>query len=183
MAKKVWQILILIGLISFLALLQFSFISSLPNPFRQINLLLITLIFILFFLDFRSSLISALIAGFWLDVMSFNFFGFYIIVFFACLLFSEWVLKNVLTNRSFYSLLVIMAGATLFYNILAAALSYVFSTEYAAFFLWQKSFWSTVAYQGAWSLLSALVLFNLAVLASKKVKPFFLDKKSLYDMM
>lgn len=178
MLKNIWQILILVGIMSFSALLQFSFISALPSPFCQINLLLIVLIFILFFLDFRAALISTLIAGLWLDVMSFNFFGFYIIVFFACLLFSEWILKNLLTNRSFYSLLAIMAGATFFYNILAAAIFYIFSTENVAFFLWQKSFWLTVVHQCAWSFLSALILFNLAVLVSKRVKPFFLDKKS-----
>jgi cell shape-determining protein MreD len=178
MLKNVWQILILVGIISFLALLQFSFISSLPNPFRQINLLLIVLIFILFFLDFRIASISALIAGFWLDVMSFNFFGFYIIIFFLCLLFAEWILKNWLTNRSFYSLLAIMVGTTFFYNILAAIILYVSSTDYAVFFLVQKNFWLAVAYQSAWSFLSALILFNLAVLVSKRIKPFFLEKKS-----
>lgn len=178
MLKKIWQILILIGIISFLALLQFSFISSLPNPFRQINLLLIVLIFVLFFLDFRIASISALIAGFWLDVMSFNFFGFYIIVFFVCLLFAQWILKNWLTNRSFYSLLVIMVSTTLVYNILASSIMYISSTDYATFFLWQKNFWLIVAYQSLWSFLSALILFNVAVLVSKRIKPFFLEKKS-----
>jgi len=178
MLKNVWQILILVVAISFLALLQFSFVSSLPNPFRQINLLLIILVFILFFLDFRVASISALVAGFWLDVMSFNFFGFYIIIFFICLLLAEWILKNWLTNRSFYSLLVIMVSTTFFYNILAAAVLYIFSTDYTVFFLWQKNFWLTVAYQSIWSFLLALILFNLAALISKRIKPSFLEKKS-----
>ncbi|NLZ74777.1 rod shape-determining protein MreD [Candidatus Falkowbacteria bacterium] len=179
MFKNIWQILILIIITSFLALLQFSFISSLPSPFCQINLLLIVLIFTLFFLDFRTALISALIAGFWLDLMSFSFFGLYLIVFFICLFFAEWILKNLLTNRSFYSLLAIMTGITFFYNFLVATLFYIFSAEKLVFFLWQKSFWLTTAYQCLWSLLSAVILFNLAVLVSKRIKPFFLDKKSL----
>lgn len=178
MLKRIWQILVLAGIISFLALFQFSFISSLADPFRQFNLILIILIFILFFLDFRVASISALIAGFWLDVMSFNFFGFYIIIFFVCLLFAHWILKNWLTNRSLYSLLVIMVGVTIVYNILAAIILYLFSTDYTIFFLVQKNFWLTVAYQSGWSFLSALILFNLAALASKRVKPFFLEKKS-----
>ena len=166
MWKHFWQILILVSIISFLALLQFSFISSLPNPFRQINLLLIVLIFVLFFLDFRIASISALIAGFWLDVMSFNFFGFYIIVFFVCLLFSEWILRDWLTNRSFYSLVAIMIITTFIYNILASATIYIFSTDYSVFFLWQKNFWLVVAYQSLWGFLSAVILFNVAVLVS-----------------
>lgn len=178
MLKRLWQILILAVIISFLALFQFSFISSLANPFRQFNLILVILVFILFFLDFRVASISALIAGFWLDVMSFNFFGFYIIIFLACLLFAHWILKNWLTNRSLYSLLAIMVGATLLYNILAEIILYLFSTDYTVFFLVQNNFWLTVAYQSGWSFLSALILFNLAALVSKRVKPFFLEKKS-----
>lgn len=178
MKKRFWQNLILVGLVSFFTLLQFSFISALPDPFRQFNLILIILVFALFFLDFHISLISALVAGFWLDVMSFHFFGFYITIFFLSLLFAQWILKDWLTNRSFYSLLAIMAGSTIFYNILAAAILYMFSADYTAFFLVQKNFWLIVAYQLVWSFLSSLVLFNLATLVSKRVKPFFLEKKS-----
>jgi len=89
MLKRIWQLIILISVISFFVLLQFSFISALPNPFRQFNLILVVLIFILFFLDFRLSLISALIAGFWLDIISFNFFGFYLLILFATVLLAD----------------------------------------------------------------------------------------------
>jgi len=178
MLKRVWQILSLVLVVSFLALIQFSLISALPNPFRQFNLILVVLMFTLFFLDFRVATISALIAGFWLDIMSFHFFGFYLFVFFVSLLFAQWILKNWLTNRSFYTLLVMMVGLTIFYNILTAVTLYFVSADYSTFSLIRSSFWLTLAYQSLWSFISALVLFNLATLLSKRVKPFFLEKKS-----
>jgi len=181
MMKRIWQILILSLVVSFFVLIQFSFISSLPNPFCQFNLVLVVLIFILFFLDFRLSLISALVAGFWLDVVSFNFFGFYLLILFATLLLAQWILKNWLTNRSFYTLISLMLSLTFFYNILAAVILYIASSDPGTFFLWQAHFWTTLAYQILWSFLAALILFNIAVASSKKIRPFFLEKKSLYD--
>jgi len=178
MIKRIWQIFVLFLSISFLALLQFSFISALPDPYRQLNLILIILTFILFFLDFYTALLSALIAGFWLDVLSFHFFGFYLIIFFSTLFLAQWVLKNWLTNRSFYTLIALMVGLTVFYNLLAATILSVFSSSLNAFFLWQSHFWITLAYQSLWSFLAALILFNLATLVSKRIKPFFLEKKT-----
>ncbi|MFZ4631903.1 MAG: hypothetical protein ACOYL8_01690 [Patescibacteria group bacterium] len=181
MLKNIWQMIILILFISFFVLLQFSFISALPNPFRQFNLVLFALIFILFFLDFRLSLVSALIAGFGLDLVSFNFFGFYLLIFFCTLLLAQFILKDWLTNRSFYTLLTLMVGLTFFYNILAALILYLVSSDYSAFFLWQSHFWLIVFYQIAWGFLVSLLMFNLLSFLSKKIKPFFLEKKSLYD--
>ncbi len=178
MVKRIWQIIILVLILSALALIQFSLLSALPDPFRQFNLILIVLTFTLFFLDFRVAVISALIAGFWLDTLSFHFFGFYLSLFFVCLLLAKWFLKNWLTNRSLYSLIALMVSITVFYNILAATTLYLFSADYATFFFAQSSFWLTLFYQSVWSFLAALILFNLAALVSKRIKPFFLEKKS-----
>jgi len=178
MNKNVWQITILVLIMSILAILQFSFISALPDPFRQCNLVLIILTFILFFLDFRVALLAALISGFWLDIMSFNFFGFHLLIFFVVLLLAQSILKNWLTNRSFYTLLSLMLGITVFYNLLSAITLYLASDYHYTFFLLQSSFWTTLLYQGMWSLFASLILFNLAALLSRRIKPFFLEKKS-----
>jgi len=163
---------------SFLVLIQFSFVSSLPDPFRQFNLVLVALMFFIFFLDFRIALISALIGGFWMDVASFNFFGFYLLIFFSVLLIAQWILKDWLTNRSFYALLALMLGMTFLYNIFAATILFIISSNYSTFFLFQSHFWLILAYQCLWSVLSSLILFNIAALLSKRIKPFFLEKKS-----
>lgn len=178
MLRRTGQIFILFFLLSFLAIIQFSLISALPEFFSQFNLILIFLMLVLFFLDFRVAIISTLIAGFWLGVLSFNFFGFYFITFFCTIGLAQWVLKNWLTNRSLYALFALMVGATIFYNFLAAFILYLFGADYNNFFLVQSSFWKVLAYQSIWSFLSALVLFNVAALVSKRIKPFFLQKKS-----
>ncbi len=178
MLKRIWQIFILFFIASFLALCQFSLISALPDPFRQFNLVLVYLVLVLFFFDFRLALISALISGFWLDILSFNFFGFYLLIFFATLLIANWILQDWLTNRSFYTLLALMLGLTIFYNLFAASLLALVSSSSNTFFLFKVHFWVTLAYQSFWSLLAALILFNLANLVSRRIKPFFLEKKS-----
>jgi cell shape-determining protein MreD len=178
MLKSLRQIIILIFLFSGLALFQFSLISALPDPFRQFNLILIVLTFTLFFLDFRIALIAAFISGFWLDLLAFNFFGFYLLIFFSTLVLAQWILKNWLTNRSFYTLLTLMVGLTIFYNILVATILYLLDDNRNVFFIIQARFWITLVYQLIWSFISALVLFNLAALISKRIKPFFLEKKS-----
>lgn len=178
MVKRIGKILILIFLLSFLVLLQFSFVTALPDPFRQLNLVLVALIFILFFLDWRVALLSGLIIGFWLDVLSFHFFGLYLIIFLSTLLLAQGILKNWLTNRSFYTLIALMVFSTIFYNLLLAIVLYLTSANYNTIFFMQTRFWMTVLYQCVWSFLAALVLFNLATLGSKRIKPFFLEKKS-----
>jgi rod shape-determining protein MreD len=178
MAKRLGQLFILIFLALLLALAQFSLLSALPDPFRQFNLVLIYLVFILFFLDLRVALISALVIGFCFDILSFHFFGFYLSIFFISLFFAQWVLKDWLTNRSFYTLLALMVGLTVFYNVLAAMILSLLSSSYNTFFLFESHFWKTLAYQSLWSFLAALVLFNLAALVSRRIKPFFLEKKS-----
>ncbi|MFA5131353.1 MAG: hypothetical protein WC467_02905 [Patescibacteria group bacterium] len=178
MLKRTGQIISVFLIVSFLVLVQFSFVSALPAPFRQFNLILTVLIFTLFFMDFRSALVAALLAGFWLDVLSFYSFGFYLLIIFASLLLAQWILKNWLTNRSLYALSALLIVITVFYNFLAAIVLYIFSSDYTAFFLTQGNFWITLLYQAGWSLLASLIFFNLAALVSRRIKPFFLEKKS-----
>lgn len=180
MLQKAWRIIIPILIMISLALFQNSFIGALASPFRQFNLLLVSLMFILFFLDLRFALLSAFSAGLFLDLVSFNFFGFYLAIFFLTILSAQWILKNWLTNRSFYTLFALMVLATIFYNFLAALALYLAGTG-GSLFLFRGSFWLTLGYQILWSAVFALVMFNLAAALSKRIKPFFLESKSLYD--
>jgi len=181
MLKHVWQIVILTVIIIGLVLFQYSFVSALDNPWQQLNLVLSSLIFILFFLDFRISLIAAFIAGLLLDLTSFNFFGFYLLIFFTSLVLAQWILKNWLTNRSFYALLALVLSVTFFYNILAALILYLVDASYHFLSIWRGSFFINILYQSIWGFLFVVIFFNLMVSLSKKIKPFFLESKSLYD--
>lgn len=181
MLKNVWQAVVLILIISVLSLLQNSFISALPKPFSEFNLILNSLIFVLFFLDYRISLLAVFIAGLFLDLSSFNFFGFHLLILFLTLLSMQGILKNWLTNRSLYTLITLVLSATFIYNFLGAVILYLSYSSGSRFFLWQSSFWTSIFQQIIGGLLFTLILFNLSVFVFKRIKPFFLRNKSLYD--
>ena len=177
MIRKIAQIIFLVFLIFSAAIIQYSFIFALPTFFASFNLMLIILVFTLFFYDFRSALGVALIGGFWLDLFSFNFFGFYLLTLFLSALLADVILRSWLTNRSLYSFGLLILLTTLAYNFLAGLLSYSMAASSSSFFLAHQSFWLALVYQIAWSELAALLMFSLAGAATRRLKPFFLEKK------
>jgi len=70
-----------------------------------------------------------------------------------------------------------MIISTIFYNLFAGFLDYLTSLESLSFFLIMASFWRALVYQLFWGLITAILFFNLAVALTKKLKPFFLEKK------
>lgn len=177
MLKKIGQIIIFFGFSSLAAILQFSLINVLPGIWGQINLVLVTAIFILFFFNLQSALLYAVVSGFWLDLLSFEFFGLYLAALFLTVFLTYLILKNWLTNRSFYSFFALITLATIIYNILIAILFYLsFSFDGPGLFAY-SSFYLSLLYQIVWSLFLALALFNLATVLTKSFKPFFLVKR------
>jgi len=179
MLKKIWQTVILIFFTLFISLFQFSFISALPGIFGQLNLGFFIMIFVLFFFGFKPAVLFLLIYGFSLDFLSFDFFGFYVISFFLSALIAYLILHNWLTNRSLYSFLGLILISTIFYNFFGAILKYILGPESRTFFLIQSNFWISLVYQIIWSLIIAILFFNLAAGLTKKLKPFFLEKKQI----
>ncbi len=176
--RKRYQLIISTFLIaSIAALIQFSLISSWPTIFNEINLALIILIFALFFFGRPSALLLALFFGFWLDFLSFTFFGLYLISFFLVVLITDRILGNWLTNRSLYSFLTLTITANIVYSLCFYLFLYLSRADRNNFFLGEKSFWLASSWQIIWSLLAALLLFNLAAALTKKLKPFFLENK------
>ncbi len=178
MSKRVFPLIIFILFASLLAWAQFSLIGAWPGPFRQLNLIIIVLVFILFFFDFRAAAWAALLFGFWLDTLSFQFFGLCMISLLLSVGLGQLLLKNWLTNRSLYSFLVLIFLTTVVYNFLLLIFSYAHSLTSGNPFLVRPSFWLALVYQLAWSLLAALLLFHLTLAASRKWQPLFLEKKT-----
>lgn len=89
------RILILIIFFYFLTVFQTSFLVFFPIKNLIINFILVSVIVLNFLTnDFWLGISSALIGGFFLDVFSENFFGFYILIFLAISLFSEFIFKK-----------------------------------------------------------------------------------------
>ena len=75
-------------------------------------------VFFLFLILFMLNVFHNFVSSIWF----FFFFvvllgGFYLLIFSSILLLAEWILRDWLTNRSFYTLLVLMFGMTVFYNL------------------------------------------------------------------
>lgn len=172
------QIIALILFATLVAWLQFFLIGAWPSFFGQLNLVLLVLIFTLFFSNLSTALWLALILGFWLDSLSFYFFGLFMICLCLTVAGTQFALKNWLTNRSLYSFAALLMGATFLYNFLAGFLIYA-ARPAASFFLAQAGFWLHLVYQLAWGLLVALFLFHLAVGITRQLKPFLLEKKRI----
>jgi hypothetical protein len=117
--------------------------------------------------------------GFWLDILGFNFFGLNIFVYIVTILIIDLLLNDWLTNRSLYSFLVLSILGVFIYNILLYSILAVWSTGQANFslFLFTAHFWTQLAYQMMWGAGFMLLFFNLANSLTKRLKPFFLEKK------
>ncbi len=164
---------------SSVAIFHSAFISALPPLFSAINLSLILLFFVLLFIDLKTALITSVLLGFWLDILSFSFFGLNSIVLFATVAAVNFLLINWLTNRSLYSFLALSVIGTVIYNFLFYLLLFFWQgvASNSVFFLFSASFWISLLRQMMWSAAFMMVFFNLANSLSKSLKPFFLEKK------
>lgn len=164
---------------SLIAIVQSTFVSSLPTAITAINLPLLTILLCLLFFNRSITFVIAIFMGFWLDILGFNFFGLNIIVFLIIVFLLDIILRNWLTNRSLYSFLVLSLISVLVYDILVYSLLAIIQSDQNdfGFFLFQSYFWKQLSWQILWSTVSMLLFFNLANSLSKHLKPFFLEKK------
>jgi len=177
MIKKVSKTIILVISSLFLAIFQLSFLNSLSGSFSQINLVLLFLLFALFLTDLKTSLYFLFALGFFLDIFSFNFFGFYLLSLGIALFVADFILNSLLTNKSLYSFWAIILSSTLVYNLIGVLLAFIasgFSGPAGALAL---SFWQNLFYQLAWNILAVSLFFYFAVFLLKKFKPFLLENK------
>jgi rod shape-determining protein MreD. len=163
---------------SLVAIVQATFISALPAAYFAINLPLTALLFSLLFFNRNMSLVIAILMGFWLDILGFNFFGLHILVFLAVVFIIDFMLNNWLTNRSLYSFLVLSILGALIHDILLYGMVALWQSGQAgfSFFLFQAYFWKQMLWQMFWNAIFMILFFSLANSLSKHLKPFFLEK-------
>ncbi|MEI6835594.1 MAG: hypothetical protein WCK59_02060 [Candidatus Falkowbacteria bacterium] len=161
------------------AIIQAAFISALPPVYAAINLPLTCLLFSLLVFNKEKTLVFAILIGFWLDILNFNFFGLNILIFLATFFIIDFLLNNWLTNRSLYSFLVLSSLSVVIYNILLYLFLAISHSGQAgfSFFLFQSSFWIQLGWQIIWGGIFMLLFFNVANFLSRRLKPFFLENK------
>jgi cell shape-determining protein MreD len=177
--KKYIEWLVYIIVFSLAAIFQTSFVWSLPGVYSAINLPLILILFSFLISQRNTIFLLTLILGFWLDILSFNFFGLHIIVLLSTVFVSDLIIKNWLTNRSLYSFLMLSLIGTIFYNIILNLFALIVQGNQlgADVFIVSYYFWEQLFWQIIWSIIFMILLFNLANSLSRNLKPFFLEKK------
>ncbi len=155
--------------------------SILPalTPFSNLNLLLVTLVFITIIFGFNLGFIFAVLIGFLINIYSYLPLGTLIIVYLLVLLAVNFLYKNVLINFSFYTNLILILVATFLYSLLVYILNLLFN--FLGFVkLYINLDWIFLANLG-WQLLSNLILmmalYFIAKFTIKKLNLAFLIKK------
>lgn len=163
-------------LITSLAILQLSFFNSLPGWFSGLNVSILVIVFILGLGTFNMSLWWAIGLGLFFDIYSFSPFGFYLFSLIAMVFVSNFLLINLLTNRSLYSFLVLTFIAFFVYKLFLYTLNYLFS-------LFGKNnldltvnfdFWANELKSLLVNLLIVFIAFYMVNFLSKRLKPVFL---------
>ena len=179
MTRRLTALITLVAVAFFVSLGQLSFVSTLPGFLGQFNPLLLSLVFVVFFFDLESALIYAACLGLFNDFFSFAPFGFNLSLWLATVFILHLLLRNWLTNRSFYTFAVLTLAAVLINNLLSALLYLIITTlgpDKAIFFLSHLYFWRSLIWQSVANLILAVIFFNLMNLVGRQLKPFFLAK-------
>lgn len=104
---------------------QLSVANDFGGFFSGINFVLIYLVYVFIFYDLKTSLIIGLFSGFLLDLFSFHFFGIYSISIVVSIMASNFLLLNLLTNRSIYSFLTLGLSFSVVYYFFSSFLVYI----------------------------------------------------------
>ncbi|MFH1412653.1 MAG: hypothetical protein ABIG10_01325 [bacterium] len=162
-------------LIFLMVIIQQAFIHALPLGFNYLNLVLITLVFILILFNLNLSLMWWLASAWLLDLFSFYPFGSHLLVFGIILLIIYWLLINFFTNRSLYSFLILIIIATIMYDFGMYFANYLFSSEIG---IEMKAGWWIIELKHLIFNSGLTIVFFYALnFISHQFKPVFLSKK------
>lgn len=160
----------------FIFILQLSFVSALPWWLNSLNLILISLIFILVYFDFKIAAIWSLGMGALLDFYSFQGFGLHILSLFLVVLLANFILVNFITNQSLYSFLALIIFSLVFFQISLQFLAYFFdflNSSYLAL-LFTRFFWFDILKQVLSNAILTTLIFYSTSFVSNRFKPVFL---------
>jgi hypothetical protein len=185
MNKKInlyFKIILVVAAIGLLGAVQLAMIKALPYPFNSLNLVIISLAFVLLFTDWSSALWWSFGVGLMLDLYSFAPFGLNLLSLVITLLVTNFLLINFLTNRSLYSIVILNGVAYLVYEIIIHSLylSLAFWVGNQLPIVFDFNFFSGQLFGLLLNLISALILFYFLNFVSRRYLPFFLIRKKNY---
>lgn len=158
---------------------QRSFLEVLPGWFSDTNFILVILAYVLLVTDMKKALWWAIGFGIISDVFYFLPFGHYLAIFIIILCLMDFLLSNLLTDRSLYSIVALVLVSTLAFE----AVNFTAMRFYALFSPSESAAAVSLTYLS--SLLSGLVMNGAATAgifyifnqATQSFKPVFINKK------
>ncbi len=164
--------------LSIITIIQTAFLSSLSLPFNSLNLVLLTILFLLFIENTNLAYIYTGILGMSLDLYSIYSFGIITISLFLSLLIIDFIYHNILTNHSFFTLIILFSIFTLlnyFFKLSFIYLSYYIGlSDYLIKIklIYLKSF----LYEFLVGVIVIMFVYFIYYSLNKKLKLFFLTK-------
>jgi cell shape-determining protein MreD len=159
-----------------LFILQFSFISTFVWYFSGLNILLVSILFILVLYGSKKAFFWSLGFGFFSDVFSFDFFGLYILSFLFSFLVIYFLQNNFLTNRSLKSFIVLITFSLFVFKIVLYSLSFLafFWAGEESIIFWNQAFLKSEIYSFLVNGILVIMVFYIVNFLSKRLKPSFL---------
>jgi hypothetical protein len=174
-----WRLVKLTSLVIVLSLIQIGFISSMPAPFNLINLVLVVLLFLLLFDDLELLFSWLLLSGFCLALVDNLPFGFGLIALWVAVLASYFLLHHVLTNRSLYSLALLVIFANFLDQLLLRFLLWIFKlfTGEILYPIFDWQYFKNFLTGTLLNIVTMVSLFYLMHFLNPRLKPFLMLKK------
>jgi len=157
-----------------IANIQITLLGGFGDYLASLNLLLVLLVALLFFIDFKWIVYFTILAGAILDIYSSLPFGIFMVSFFIAMAVSDFLLLNFLTNKSFYSLVSVGLSAVIVFNmvfLISTVLVYLFG--FSDFFI-DRNYWLGLVYQVVNMVLFLSIWFFIVNLFSRQFKPNFI---------
>lgn len=174
------RILLNLFLVIFLVIFQVSFIGALPGIFSDLNLILVSLLYILGFSGLEYVFWWSVGTGVLLDFFSFVPFGSNMMSFIIVILLINFLLENFFTNRSLYSFLVLgFVAISLFEFFLyffSGVISFLTRNDFNLVF--DISFWRHEASIIFINLVFIFIFFYIYNMFGSKLKLSFLIKNN-----
>lgn len=174
-----WRYLYYSLLIIILWLVQVSFISILPSPFNHLDLILISILVLLLFDDLNLLFFWTTFAVFLLALSSRLPLGILLPTWWLVVMICYAVLHQFLTNRSLYSLLLLVIGGTFFLEAFIFVGSHIYRvfTGVVIYSAISNLFFVDLLYSIALNSFAMLALFYFMSTINSKLKPFLLLKR------
>jgi hypothetical protein len=169
-----YKILLSILAISIIIMLQVTWLGSFGQYWSGFNLILATLVILIFLTDFSRIIFFVIIAGILLDIYSSLPFGVFLLSLFVAAVSCEIVFLNFLTNRSFYSVMLMGLVALMSFHVTFLIVSGFFHLVGLSNFYVNGKYFVTLLYQLINTLISLSIMFSIVNSLSKKFKPNFL---------